>query len=868
MSDKIKYSDLVEPGAFEKLFEQGQKLIDMYTKVGDVMKTALSNQKSNVSASSPKSVNDVENLNASIKKTAEYSATLDKINEAKKRLTLETAKAKQEEANYNAIVKNAAKDELGMISLYQKESIALNDLRKQYKDMVLLNKQNTEAGKALLNNITQLDTKLKAVDATVGQHQRNVGNYTSSLQDAKAGLMEIGGALGIAFGTHQVIDFGKESVKAFLEAEKNAKDLENSLHGNVAAFDRLMKQSAELQKNSIFSDDDIQQAQKALSVYGLTADQIEKITPQVADLASKLNIDLASATDKVISGINGQAKGLKEAGIAFKDTGSKTENFNILTEKLTKFQGASAEALETTIGKAKRLQNVFDDFKENVGEMLVNEGANLLDFFDGLANGMDKVVAKRSQEELVKGLKESNAKILEDARKSEAARLDAIRRTEKGIAALAEDGLKARDLNQKKIAASAIKNQQELLQALKHLNDKQAIEDDATNAAKLGNEEDFAKKLRDLKTQNEKLDYERRRQEILNAFDDETEKYKGHTAILIELEKKKNADLEALWKEREAKNKKILDQAQKDEFKRMADAEDPALNPALVKKMTNAEKEKKENEERRKKEIQDELDLADKVLSIYEEKYQKLAAIKREALDHDIESTQSNMEIQASLAARGLDNTLAYETKKKNELEKQRLEQEQKEKKHAEAMEAAELGLLFFKALENHMSGGESFMQASGEALGEVAGAKILSKAIAGAFATGVENFQGEGTGTSDSNLIAFSNGESVVTAKGTAETEGLVSAINKEGYQGAVDWAMKNIYQPQFNSVGVSDIGLKNNEGDAIVGVLVKKLDSLEQTIKNKPETSFRLDELGNLIRRRTENGKTLTTIKQRWIN
>mgnify|MGYP003479324107 FL=1 len=45
----------------------------------------------------------------------------------------------------------------------------------------------------------------------------------------------------------------------------------------------------------------------------------------------------------------------------------------------------------------------------------------------------------------------------------------------------------------------------------------------------------FAKVLRDLQTQNIELDYEKRKQIILNNFDDETAKYKGHLDIINEL---------------------------------------------------------------------------------------------------------------------------------------------------------------------------------------------------------------------------------------------------------------------------------------------------------------------------------------------
>lgn len=48
------------------------------------------------------------------------------------------------------------------------------------------------------------------------------------------------------------------------------------------------------------------------------------------------------------------------------------------------------------------------------------------------------------------------------------------------------------------------------------------------------------------------------------------------------------------------------------------------------------------------------------------------------------------------------------------------------------------------------------------------------------AFKDGVIGFNGKGTGTSDSNIVRISNGESVITAKGTMENREILEEINK----------------------------------------------------------------------------------------
>lgn len=56
--------------------------------------------------------------------------------------------------------------------------------------------------------------------------------------------------------------------------------------------------------------------------------------------------------------------------------------------------------------------------------------------------------------------------------------------------------------------------------------------------------------------------------------------------------------------------------------------------------------------------------------------------------------------------------------------------------------------------------------------------ANILAQSV-DAFAEGVIDYKGKGTGTSDSNIVAISNGESVIKAKSTANSSKLLTGIN-----------------------------------------------------------------------------------------
>ena len=84
----------------------------------------------------------------------------------------------REEIKLRRIELNAVDDASGS---YDKLSRTLNEQRKRYKDLAAAGKQFTNEAIDIRTEITTLDQRLKQIDASVGQFQRNVGGYTEAL---------------------------------------------------------------------------------------------------------------------------------------------------------------------------------------------------------------------------------------------------------------------------------------------------------------------------------------------------------------------------------------------------------------------------------------------------------------------------------------------------------------------------------------------------------------------------------------------------------------------------------------------------------------------------------------------------------------
>jgi hypothetical protein len=236
-------------------------------------------------------------------------------------------------------------------------------------------------------------TKSKNNIALLKGEASGVGKATAGLKEQFAGL---GAGIAAAFTVDAVIEFGKASIDAFLEADANAQRLKNSLKevgaaGDIA-FERLIKQSERLAKTgvTIFTDDDIQRAQAQLANFGLTADEIERLIPKLADYASATQQNIVDASAKVGNALLGQGREFKKYGIFVDAAKTSTENLGIVIDGFGQFEGRAAKETETLTGQLADQKREVDELQESIGSRLapayVSLKAATLGFINSILN--------------------------------------------------------------------------------------------------------------------------------------------------------------------------------------------------------------------------------------------------------------------------------------------------------------------------------------------------------------------------------------------------------------------------------------------------------------------------------------------------
>ena len=138
----------------------------------------------------------IAELNSELKKTAD----VDEIKKLEKKLVdLKAAQSLVNDVTREQI--KLRKEEIAGIDksegAYRRLSKELNDQRKRYKDLAASEQESSQEARDLIVSITALDKKLKGIDATVGQFQRNVGGYTEALGQF---FPKLGGTLGQVSG--------------------------------------------------------------------------------------------------------------------------------------------------------------------------------------------------------------------------------------------------------------------------------------------------------------------------------------------------------------------------------------------------------------------------------------------------------------------------------------------------------------------------------------------------------------------------------------------------------------------------------------------------------------------------------------------
>jgi len=264
----------------------------------------------NTAAGVTKSLSTSSQSTQSQKKAADdLSRAQEKLVKANKQITSEVAKLNIQTAERNKQMKQEARESLGLVGAYEKLTRSLSNARKAYKDLAASGTATSQQLKAQKAVVDQLDSRVKAIDASTGQFQRNVGNYPGSFQKATNAVKSFLGAFGLVSGIYLLATAIKNAVAIIVRFEKTMSEVKAITGATGASFNALEKDALKLGATTRFTATQVGELQIAYGRLGFTTKEILAATGATLDLAAATGEDLAKSAD--VAGSTVKAFGLE-----------------------------------------------------------------------------------------------------------------------------------------------------------------------------------------------------------------------------------------------------------------------------------------------------------------------------------------------------------------------------------------------------------------------------------------------------------------------------------------------------------------------------------------------------------------------------
>lgn len=214
---------------------------------------------------------------------------------AQSRLRTETQQRKEKE-RLEKIAKKEQKQTQQNNRAYVKMSKTLNTLRNRYKDLVASGQANTKQARKLKSQIDRLDTSLKKIDKSVGQSQRNVGNYTSVWGRLGGTLKSVASGFGLVGGVMGAVSLIRNSFGVIVDFDSAIANLGAVSGASGEELEKLRNSALDLGESTKFTASEVAGLQLELAKLGFTTPEILDSTESILNLAAATGTDLANAS--------------------------------------------------------------------------------------------------------------------------------------------------------------------------------------------------------------------------------------------------------------------------------------------------------------------------------------------------------------------------------------------------------------------------------------------------------------------------------------------------------------------------------------------------------------------------------------------
>jgi hypothetical protein len=186
--------------------------------------------------------------------------------------------------------------------------------------------------------------------------------------------------LGIAYGSQQILAFGKASIKAAAADQKAQQQLSLALKNVGLGRDAATSEAFIQRLQSEFGvvDDQLRPAYQRLAVATHDTAESQKLLQLSLDISASTGKDLESVTAALSKAYLGNNTALSKLGVGISKADLKAGNFNDIIDKLTvTFAGSAKQAANSYQGSIDKLGVASQNVKEIIGTGLIDAIKNL-----------------------------------------------------------------------------------------------------------------------------------------------------------------------------------------------------------------------------------------------------------------------------------------------------------------------------------------------------------------------------------------------------------------------------------------------------------------------------------------------------------
>jgi len=215
----------------------------------------------------------------------------------------------------------------------------------------------------------------------------------TSTQKLTSGVKKLAGAIGLAYGTTQIIAFGKASVKAAAADQKAQQQLALALKNVGLGRDAATSEAYIQRLESEFGilDDKLRPSYQTLAVATRDSAEAQRLMNIALDVSAANSLDLGSVTKALSRAYLGNNTALSRLGVGISKADLKTKSFKEITDQLsTTFAGSATTAANSYQGSMDKLAVATENFKESIGVGLI-EALKILNGQEGLAKTTSEI---------------------------------------------------------------------------------------------------------------------------------------------------------------------------------------------------------------------------------------------------------------------------------------------------------------------------------------------------------------------------------------------------------------------------------------------------------------------------------------------